>query len=89
MLDRMGAERKENRAQKATGKREKFVLLAESRTRTAIKTIRIIAKLGNRNAYEYTEADVKKIAGALSREIEALKARMLSTGGKDVVDFKL
>jgi hypothetical protein len=32
---------------------------------------------------------VKKIAGALAREIEALKTRMLSTGGKDVVDFKL
>ena len=89
MLDKAGAEGKENKAGKATSKREKFVLLAESRTRTAIKAIRIIAKLGNRNAYDYTEADVKKIAGALSREIEALRARMLSTGGKDVVDFKL
>ena len=49
----------------------------------------MIAKLGNKNAYEYTEADVKKIAGALTREIEVLKTRMLSTGGKDVVDFKL
>ena len=49
----------------------------------------MIAKLGNKNAYEYTEADVKKIAAALTKEIEALKARMLSTGGKDVVDFKL
>lgn len=89
MLDKAGAEGKENKAEKATSKREKFVLLAESRTRTAIKAIRIIAKLGNRNAYDYTEADVKKIAGALSREIEALRSRMLSTGGKDVVDFKL
>ncbi|MBV6486710.1 MAG: hypothetical protein KJZ73_11520 [Pseudorhodoplanes sp.] len=89
MLDKAGAEGKENKAAKATSKREKFVLLAESRTRTAIKAIRIIAKLGNRNAYDYTEADVKKVAGALSREIEALRARMLSTGGKDVVDFKL
>ncbi len=89
MLDKTGAEGKESKATKANGKREKFVLLAENRTRTAIKAIRIIAKLGNRNAYEYTEADVKKIASALTREIEALKARMLSTGGKDTVDFKL
>lgn len=71
------------------GKREKFVQLAESRTKNALKAIRVIAKLGNKSAYEYSEADVKKIAGALAKEIEALKARMLSSGGKDVVDFKL
>jgi hypothetical protein len=45
--------------------------------------------LGNKNAYEFTEADVKRIASALSKEIDALKARMLSTGGKDVIDFRL
>jgi hypothetical protein len=89
MLDKTGAEGKEIKAVKASGKREKFVQLAENRTRTAIKAIRTIAKLGNRNAYDYTEADVKKIAGALTKEIEALKARMLTTGGKEAVDFKL
>ena len=73
----------------AAGKREKFVELAESRTRNAIKAIRVIAKLGNRNAYEYTDADVQKVARALVREVDALKARMLSTGGKESVDFKL
>jgi ribosomal protein L7/L12 len=71
------------------GKRKKFVELAERRTINAIKAIRVIAKLGNRNAYDFTEADVKKIAGALGREIEALKARMSSTGAKDSIDFKL
>jgi hypothetical protein len=76
-------------AKKVNEKREKFVNLAESRTKNAIKAIRVIAKLGNKNAYEYNETDVKKIAGALTREIEALKTRMLSTGGKDVADFKL
>lgn len=49
----------------------------------------MIGKLGNKSAYEYTEDDVKKIAGALSKEIEALRARMLTRGSKDVVDFKL
>ena len=70
-------------------KREKFVELAESRTINAIKAIRVIGKLGNRSAYEYSEADVKKIAAALSREIEALKARMLQSGSKESVDFTL
>jgi hypothetical protein len=70
-------------------RREKFVALAESRTRNAIKAIRVIAKLGNKSAYQYDDADVRKIATALTREIEALKARMSASGGKDVVDFKL
>jgi len=73
----------------ANSKREKFVELAERRTQNAIRAIRVIAKLGNKSAYEFTESDVRKIAGALSKEIDALKAKMLATGGKESVDFKL
>lgn len=71
------------------GKREKFVQLAQNRTRNAIKAIRVIAKLGNKNAYEFTEADVNKIAKALTREIDLMKVRMSSPGGKESVDFTL
>ena len=74
---------------KTKDKRSKFVTLAENRTRNAIKAIRVIAKLGNKNAYEYTEADVKRIASALSKEIDAMKARMAHAGGKDIVEFEL
>ncbi len=70
-------------------KREKFVKLAENRTINAIKAIRVIGKLGNKNAYQFDEADVQKIVRALTREIDALKTRMTSTGGKEAVDFKL
>lgn len=73
----------------ASSKRDKFVELAQSRTVNAIKAIRVIGKLGNKSAYDFTEADVKKIVTALNREIEALKTRMTSTGGKETVDFKL
>lgn len=73
----------------AKEKREKFVQLAESRTINAIKAIRVIGKLGNKSAYEFGDADVKKIVGALGREIEALRARLTSTGAKETVDFKL
>ena len=72
-----------------TNKRAKFVELAQSRTRNAIKAIRVIGKLGNKNAYEFSEADVNKIAKALAREVELMKARMLSTGSKESVDFTL
>lgn len=70
-------------------KREKFVALAEARTKNAIKAIRILGKLGNKNAYEYGDADVKKIASALRREIDAMTARMSQTGVRDVVEFDL
>jgi hypothetical protein len=88
MLDRAEKET----TKKTTGKhnkREKFVELAESRTRNAIRAIRIIAKLGNKSAYDYSEADVKKIASALNKEVEALRARMSQTGGKDAIAFEL
>jgi hypothetical protein len=72
-----------------TTRREKFVKLAENRTRYALKAIRTIGKLGNKSAYEYGPEDVKKIASALTKEIEAMKARMNRAGGKDIVDFEL
>jgi ribosomal protein L7/L12 len=70
-------------------RRQKFVKLAENRTKNAIKAIRVIGKLGNKNAYQFDETDVQKICRALSKEIDSLKARMSSTGGKESVDFKL
>ena len=73
----------------AAPKRAKFTELAERRTVNAIKAIRVIGKLGNRSHYEYDEADVRKIAAALTKEIEVLKSRMLSTGSRDSVEFKL
>lgn len=73
----------------ASGKREKFVQLAQSRTINAIRAIRVIGKLGNKSHYEYSDADVKKIANALSKEIDALKARMSDQGGKVEVEFSL
>jgi ribosomal protein L7/L12 len=79
---------RERTSTKAT-KREKFVELAQNRTKNAIKAIRVIAKLGNKNAYDFTESDVNKIAKALTREIELMKTRMSSNGGKESVDFTL
>jgi ribosomal protein L7/L12 len=76
-------------AKTSSDKRSKFVELAESRTVNAIKAIRVIGKLGNKSAYEFDEADVKKIINALSKEVDALRARMTAKNGKAEVDFKL
>jgi hypothetical protein len=80
---------KNSTAEKSSARREKFVQLAQARTKKAIRAIRIIGKLGNRNAYEYSDADVRKIASALSKEIEAMRLRMSQTRGADAVDFEL
>lgn len=72
-----------------TEKRKKFIRLAQKRTVNAIKAIRIIGKLGNPNAYDYDEMDVRKIAKALTEEVEAMKARMNSTKTPDDVEFEL
>ena len=76
-------------SQNGQDKREKFVNLAERRTINAIKSIRTIGKLGNPNAYEYTDADVRKITKALGDEVESMKNRMRSTKSPDEVEFKL
>jgi hypothetical protein len=72
-----------------SNKRQKFVELAERRTVNAIKAIRVIGKLGNRSHYEFEEADVRKIVQALTKELDALRARMLTKGARETVDFKL
>jgi hypothetical protein len=85
MIEKIGS----TDAKKQTGKRDKFVKLAQSRTINAIKAIRVIGKLGNKNAYQFDDSDVQKIVRALAKEIDALKARMSSNSGKESVDFKL
>ena len=89
MLDRPDEKTSTKGPANARNKRTKFVELAERRTRNAIKAIRIIGKLGNKNAYDYSADDVKKIASVLTKEVEGMKARMSRAGGKDVVDFEL
>lgn len=74
---------------KPKARRDKFVELAQRRTVNAIRSIRVIGKLGNRSAYDYSDADVNKIVKALQDEIEALKLRMKSSGRQESVDFKL
>jgi len=70
-------------------KRDKFVRLAERRTAAALCAIRLISNLSNKNNYEYSLADAKKIAAALSREVDDMRRRFENSGGRAVHDFKL
>ncbi|HNT37021.1 MAG TPA: hypothetical protein PKH07_18670 [bacterium] len=70
-------------------KRTKFVSLAEARVTKACKTLRLIGNLSNRQAYEYSEDDVRKIFRTLQRDLEAAKARFTGDGGASSGGFKL
>ena len=70
-------------------KREKFVRLAEQRVNRAMNDIRLIGNLSNRNAYGFTDEDVKKIFKALQKELDQAKSRFADSDGGSLGDFKL
>lgn len=73
-----------------TLKRDNFVRLAERRTKVAMLAIRRVAKLGNRSAYVFSEADVEQIATTLERELDLLKIAMApKKNGRADVEFRL
>ena len=73
----------------AETKRDKFVRLAERRTSVALRAIRLIGNLSNKNNYDYGPEDARKIAAALARGIDEMKRRFDSPGGRQVQDFRL
>ncbi len=56
-------------------KRSNFVRLAESRTENALRYIRSIGKLANKNSYDYTEEDYKIIFKALESALRDSKSK--------------
>lgn len=69
-------------------KRTNFVRLAEGRTQVALDAIRKLGNLSNRRAYEFTEADIRKISKVLKEAVSDLERRFGSS--TDVQDsFKL
>ena len=72
-----------------TDRRIKFVRLAEKRVGNALNAIRLVGNLSNRAAYEFTEADVKKIAAALSKEVDTMQRRFSEAPAKNKIEFKL
>lgn len=72
-----------------TEKRQKFVKLAEGRTRTALDAIRKIGNLSNRRAYEFDEQDVKKIIRALREATNEVERKFGSSSSPEPDQFKL
>ena len=70
-------------------KRERFVRLAETRTNKIIDMLRLIGNCSNRNNYDYTEEDVKKIFNAIDREVRMAKSKFNGTNEQDNERFSL
>ena len=70
-------------------KREKFVSLGEKRTKRAIREIRMIGNLSNKNNYSYNTDDITKITSALEREIRDLKGKFREKSNGNGIDFSL
>lgn len=69
-------------------KRTKFVQLAEGRTQAALEAVRKLGNLSNRRAYEFTDADVRKISKALRDAVADLEKRF-GTSPESSRTFKL
>jgi hypothetical protein len=70
-------------------RREKFKELAEARVNKTLKNLQLIGNLSNRSAYDYSEADVRKMFASLQRGLEAAKGRFTRSGGTSDGEFRL
>jgi hypothetical protein len=68
---------------------ENFTRLAEARTRSALKHIRLIGNLSNRSSYQADPADVRKVFDALETALRDTKRRFETQDAKRVEDFAL
>jgi hypothetical protein len=70
-------------------KKEKFRQLAERRTNSAIEAIVRIGKLSNRQAYEFEEAEVRKILKALREAVNEVEGRFAAPSRRAERRFSL
>jgi hypothetical protein len=59
-------------------KREKFRKIAVNRTNRVINCFRLLANCSNKNNYDYSEEDVKKIFLALDKQYKLTKVAFYS-----------
>ncbi len=70
-------------------KRDNFVRLAEARVNRALREIRLIGNLSNRSAYEFEDADIRKVFGTLQKGLDAAKSRFADAENGSASTFKL
>ena len=64
-------------------KRDRFIRLAEARTNKILEMMRLLGNCSSKSNYEYAEEDIKKIFGALEKELKVTKNRFLGIEAKE------
>jgi len=67
-------------------KRERFKCLTSLRTNAVIQRLKVLRNCANRQAYEYTEDEVKKICATIEEQMRIVRARFHLPNEKE---FKL
>lgn len=70
-------------------KRRKFVELAEARVNKALKDLQLIGNLSNRSAYDFEDADVRKIFSTLQKALDVAKGRFSKKADGGSGEFRL
>jgi hypothetical protein len=70
-------------------KRKKFIELAEKRVNKAILNMKLVGNLSNKNNYEYTQSDIRKITQALDEAVADVKRRFRTPSSNSASAFKL
>lgn len=70
-----------------TEKVQKFERLAEKRVSEAIKKLRLIGNLSNKNNYSYTDDHIKQLIEALETEMRILKSRFREEAADKALGF--
>ena len=68
---------------KSQRKRAAFKRLASQRTTAVLERLRILGNCSNRQLYEYSDEDVRKIFSAIAAEMKAVKAKFSNPAGSD------
>ena len=67
--------------------RERFIALAEARTNVVLHKIKVLGNCSNKNLYDYSEEEVKKIFNAIEKILDETRNKFLSHTKK--TKFKL
>lgn len=71
----------------AKTKRERFVDIAGKRTNRIIGDLHLLGNCSNKNNYEYSEEDVRKMFAAIEEALREAKGRYSKSKGKSKFTF--
>jgi len=58
-------------------KRDRFEKVAVARVNKVIKDLKLLGNCSNRNNYDYSEKDIRKIFSAIDNEVKKMKTKYL------------